>query len=377
VTTGVKPWDLGLGPSEDNRVAQVLGFAGSTFSDLIEPVEEFGYGPNRVFVGHPRNDPSHYILRRAASGGTGPLRALNLENAAVPAVSYLYGQLPIAAFPATYPMQADVLEAVEGLRSRLDLTIETTARLLGVEKRTYHGWKSGEPMPMSRLQTAMNALVALGRLAADDPAAARKVFEGDTAEATKLVSTGQFAALRALVDRASATIARELAAVSPAIDARPELPDGVDVQRALELVSSADFRAVTAYMQGLAPETRATTAIWKVRALLELQAAVARLSSGDALGDDWLFLVAMTRSGLEALEERALSLLRDPNKTGESWIVFLTEEAERAWSGYSVPVAEPAEKGSHDSDASARPADLYDFSRSGFDLATGKIRKTT
>ena len=89
-----------------------------------------------------------------------------------------------------------------------------------------------------------------------------------------------------------------------------------------------------------------------------------------------LFLVALNRSGLDGLDERAQALLRHANATEASWKAFLNKEADRAWASYSVAVAEPAEAGSIDPSANARPADLYDFSHSGFDLATGQLRET-
>jgi transcriptional regulator with XRE-family HTH domain len=377
MTTAAKPWDLGFGTNSGGRPAYVPGIPGLTYSEPLDPVEEFGSGRNRVVIRNPRKE-LRYVTSSPGQGRTGEglLQTVVFEDLLYAAGDYPYVLPATVPFAVIYPTQADVLDAIEGLRARLNLQVETTARLLGVEKRTYQGWKSGEqPMPIPRLQTAMNALVALGRLAADDPAAARKVFEEQAVEATKLVATGQFAALRALVDRASAAIAREMAAVNPAIDAPLALPEGVDAQRSLELVDSAEFRAVTAYMERLAPEIHATTVVWKTRSLLGLQAAVERLSSGDQLGDDWLFLVALTGSSLEGLDERAQALLRHVNTTEESWKTFLNEETERAWRSYSVPVAEPAEEGSSDPSANARPADLYDFSHFGFDLATGQVRE--
>jgi DNA-binding XRE family transcriptional regulator len=377
MTTAAKPWDLGFGTNSGGRPAYLPGIPGLTYSQPLDPVLSFGSGRNRVVFRDPRKELS-YVTSSPGQGRTdeGLLQTAVFEDLSYAAVDYPYVLPATVPFAVIYPTQADVLDAIEGLRARLNLQVETTARLLGVEKRTYQGWKSDEqPMPILRLQTAMNALVALGRLVADDQAAVRKVFEERAAEATNLVATGRFAALRALVDRASAAIAREMAAVNPAIDAPLALPAGVDAQRSLELMDSAEFRAVTAYMERLTPGIHAITAVWKTRSLLGLQAAVERLSSGDQLDDDWLFLVALTRSGLEGLDERAQALLHKVNTTEESWKTFLHEETERAWRSYSVLVAEPVEKGSYDPSANTRPADLYDFSYFGFDLATGQVRE--
>ena len=174
MTTPAKAWDLGFGTTSGGRPGYVPGIPGLTYAEPLDPVEEFGSGRNRVVIRNLR----HELI----SPGQGRTGEELFQPATVEYLSYASGVYPsvnpaIVPFAVIYPTQTDVLDAIEGLRERLNLQVETTARLLGVEKRTYQGWKSGDqPMPILRLQTAMNALVALGRLAADDPAAARKVL---------------------------------------------------------------------------------------------------------------------------------------------------------------------------------------------------------
>lgn len=371
MTTGSKVWDLTVRPQDDPR-PRLVGHA--LYSNPARPAQEFGSGSHRVVLGWFTNEPEHEFLVTDSL----PWMPSTMDVFGARRTSWLASDVELelmsAPFSAVYPLQSDVLEAIEELRSRLDLTVETTARLLGVEKRAYQGWKAGALMPIARLQAAVNAAVVLGRLTTVDLAATRKALE-DNVEAATLVATGQFGALRALVDRARAAIAHQMAAISPAIEAPLTLPEGVQAERALELLSSPDFGAVITYLEALAPEAHATEAIWKARAMLELQRAIERLSSGDELGDSWLFLVALSRADLDALEERARVQLRSVDTTEESWTQFLADEAEVAWSRYSVTEVEPAEMGSHDPDADLRPADLYEFSHFGFDLATGRARE--
>ena len=270
---------------------------------------------------------------------------------------------------AAYPTQADVMLALEDVRQRLDLTTDEAARLIGVGTRSYLGYKSGDSsMPLSRMQTAMNAAMVLGCLAASRWEATRRVLTTD-AGSSELIATGQFATLRGLVDRAQADIDREYDSLVPALDAVPSLPEGLDPEAVLATLRSPQFEALMPYIDAFAPGLQSGDAVSRVVALLELEAAVERLHAGDPLGEDYMFLSPLRAAEIDGLLRRAREVLR-ATSPDSGWQAFIESEAEAAWSKYSLEIAGPVidlrEVGD---DAAYAVRDVADL---GFDLVTGR-----
>lgn len=270
---------------------------------------------------------------------------------------------------AAYPTQPDVMHALEEVRQQLDLTAEDAARLIGVGARSYLGYKSGDSaMPLGRMQTALNAAMALGCLAAGRWEATRRVLT-TAPDSPDLVATGQFISLRGLVDRAQADIDREREALAPALVPAPSLPAGLDPNTVLAAIQSAEFQSLVPYLEAFAPGIRVVGAVSKAATLLELEGAVERLYAGDPLGSDYLFLSSMKAAEIDALLRRARELLRTTTPDA-GWQDFIEAEAAAAWGRYSLELAEPVEDSRETDDEPAYQ--VLDVADLGFDLATGR-----
>lgn len=297
-----------------------------------------------------------------------------LYDPILPAERTTFGVLQARVPSEGYPTQSDVMGALEEVRERLGLTVTEAAPLIGVGDRSYAAYKSGEaPMPLARVQSAINATMALGCLSASRWEATRRVLT-TMPEAAPLVATGQFVSLKALVDRAQAEIDRERKAILPAGTAVPSLPQGIQAAAAKAVIESPEFTALVPYLEAFAPGLRAEDAVSRTAVMLDLEGAVERLYEGDPLGADWLFLTALRAGEVDALMSRARDVLREPGPFSDRWAQFLSTAADEAWAGYALEIAGPVDDSRDEEPASARAA--IDVADLGFDLVTGRVLRS-
>ena len=283
-----------------------------------------------------------------------------------------HSELIIGPTEDLLPTQSEVLQVLESIRQQLELTAETTAALLGAKVRSYYNWLQGVQMPLARLITATRAVTTLGALVASDPALAKRIFDTGAEAAIQLIATGQVASWKALVDRARAEQALELQALRQVLPIAVTLPEGETAQTFAATVKSATFRAAAALLERLAPQTRATSEIWRAEAYTQLDAMLDTRANGQELAEEWVFLTTMTSAGLDEHRERAHSLLEDPHATSADWESFVAEEGERAWDSYSFEPLGPLEDAAPV--AATAPQRLLDFTNLGVDLVTGEPR---
>jgi hypothetical protein len=270
------------------------------------------------------------------------------------------------------PTQAEVLQVLENIRQQLGLNAETMAALLGAKVRSYYNWLGGTQMPFARLIVATRAGTTLGAIVASDPTLAKRIFDTTPEAASQLIATGQLASWKALVDRARAEQSLELQAVRQVLPIAVKLPEGETPQTFAATVKSAAFRAAAALLERLAPQTHATSEIWRAEAYTQLDAMLDTRASGEELPEEWVFLTTMTGPGLDELRERAHALLEDPHSTSADWDSFVAEEGERAWDSYSFEPLGPLEDAMPT--AATAPQRLLDFTNLGLDLVTGEAR---
>lgn len=287
---------------------------------------------------------------------------------------YLADAVMFSPYEPALPTQAEVITVLENLRKRLELSAETMGTLLGAKVRRYHDWVAGAPMPLARVNAAVGAAAALAAILADDPALAKRIFDSQAEEASHLISTGQFASWKALVDRVRAEQAKEQQAISPVLPVAVVIPEGLTPQAFAEIINSPAFRAGTAILERLAPHTRATAEAWRVEAYAQLEAKLETLAEAEPLADEWVFLTTLTGAGLVEFRKRAEALLADSAATSAAWEKFLTEEGERAWSAYNFHPRDPVEDSEPEPTATG-PQGLFDFTNLGLDLVTGEPRK--
>lgn len=321
-------------------------------------------------------DPIWGFIEASLAPTGGPMMGRHLRRSHVTLFQAASDELLIGSFEPVLSTQREILRVLENIRGRLDLTADTMASLLGLRnRRRYYDWLGGVPMPLSRLNAALGAASALMTLIAENPQVAKRVFDEEQEDASKLIATGRFASFRALVNRVRAEHARELEALAPTLPFPTDLPSDITPGAFADSVKSGAFRAATAILERLAPQTRVTSEVWRVEAFAELQAMLDARRQGEELPESWVFLVALDGAGTRELRERATAKLSEPSGSREAWEAFLAEEAGRAWATYDFTIAEPLEEEEDDTVRAGSPGGLFDFTSLGIDLVTGKQRR--
>lgn len=279
----------------------------------------------------------------------------------------------VGAIAPSQPTQLEVIGDLEVLRDRLELSAETMGRLLGAKVRRYHHWVSGEPMPLARVNAAAGAVAAVAAVLSEDPTLAKRIFDTCAQEATALIATGRFVSWKALVNRVRAEQAKERQALVPALPIAVIKPEGMTAAEFAQTLKSAAFRAATAILERLAPQTRATEEVWRVAGFADLDATWELRADGEELPETWSFLATMTGAGLGEFRERAEKVLGDPTATVATWESFVADEGIQAWDAYEFAIAGPVEEAAAP-DGPAMIEGLLEFANLGIDLSTGERR---
>lgn len=236
----------------------------------------------------------------------------------------------LGAASRVYPSQQEAIQSLEQVRDLLDLTNDTCARLLGSSSRRFYEWRKGERMPWGKIQMAVRAASVIRTLLAEDPDTAAALFRDRCTEASDLIATERYGSLGQLTAKVRAERAREQIAMNPAFQLPIAIPAGVEPAAVLSAIRTPEGQAFMSILSRLMPLSNVSEVLWKVEALVEMEAALVAILEGDPVERKWLFAAGLGAAAVDELTNRVGLFLMDPTISSEAWADFLESERRAA-----------------------------------------------
>lgn len=273
--------------------------------------------------------------------------------------------LPAATGQVVGLSAAAIREALDRLRQELNLSARALATLIGLSTRRYYEFRAGEEPPPERLATIGDRVAFLHRLAARNLRAAADLCGHRPMEVADLFAEGRLDDLEGLFRD---TVRHRAAMLETEV--RPAVSGG-EIDELLGIIEAGAFGKIVQLIRYLAPTVDARTSE-RVAAAMRMEKSIHTVEEGDAVEDDWEFLLVMSPEAVAELRERADAILRDEAFSQDSWAAFLAGESERAWAHFHYQPAVAFEPGQPE-DVAAGPDAIGtpqpDLARYGVDLS--------
>jgi hypothetical protein len=219
-----------------------------------------------------------------------------------------------------------VLAASEWARTAYDLPVETLGQFTGGSGRRYQEYRQGEPMPLAKRLQLAEAIAAVGDLGSIDPFAT-KAFLADGGDVVSMLVDRDYPGLASKFEAFRTRLAQMPKTIN--VGVRKWLQAG-DLDEMRMTVVSPGFTKALDLIEGLSPQTHATSQRWRLLAVVELGEAFRRYEEESEVTEEWSFLANLNDEEWTTFQDEAAAMLESPHMTDLQWRGWLRRQADAA-----------------------------------------------